>query len=154
MHTFLKKKTRNVPCANLTRYSTQYANIDGVPGVLIEAFCFCLSTNALRSLPLLRSAPSRHPLSRQPTFPSCCDAKNTLTAPHQENNQPLTSVHMHITSKIRSCKTAMKSKLFPIQISRNRTSGKKRRGRSFLCVTSHGRSALPRLHPCARASSQ
>ena len=48
----LEKKKTNTPCVNLTPYSTQYANIDGVTGVLIEAFCSRLSITALRSLPL------------------------------------------------------------------------------------------------------
>ena len=51
-HAHLLQKKTNTPCVNLTPYSTQYANIDGVPGVLFEAFCSRLSTTALRSLPL------------------------------------------------------------------------------------------------------
>ena len=68
-HAHLLEKKTNIQCFSLTLYSTQYANLDGVPGVLIEDSCSCLSTPALHNLPLLRSAPSRHPLFPQPTFP-------------------------------------------------------------------------------------
>ena len=91
-HTFLK---RNIQCFSLTLYSTQPANLHGVPGVPIEASCSCLSTPALRSLPLLRPAPSRHPSSPQATFPNCWDAKNTRTTPlHHREKQPASATHI------------------------------------------------------------
>ena len=99
--TFLTKT--NTSCLSLTPPSTQPANLDGVPGVLIEASCSCLSTPALRSL-LLRSAPSRHPLSLQATFPNCCDAKNTRTTLlHHREKQPASATRIFACLMRSSC---------------------------------------------------